>query len=295
MPQFLIVGAAKAGTTTIHDVLGQHPDIFLPSIKELHFFDDEASFAMGCSWYEKNFSAAAADQVAGEATPAYMSYSYVPQRIHEMLGEHIKLIFSLREPVARAYSEYLHNKRRGFFSADFDEAIQWEFDRAHLSPWERRKFSFISRGYYARQIRQFLNYFPRSQMFFLVMEEDLGLNSTDTFKSLQEFIGVRQHNLDFTTRSNVAYEPRSMALQKVIFNNNPLRRWARTLVASPRVRQQLRKRLMLMNSSKSPPAALTPDRHRELQERFYADEIEQLEGLLGRKLGTWRMDRRSDR
>ena len=125
----------------IHDVLGQHPSVYLPLTKELHFFDDDSCYARGRDWYESNFAEARAGQVAGEATPAYMSYETTPQRILETLGVGVKLIFSLREPVARAYSEFLHNRRRGFIEGNFEDAIQWEFDSPDRPVWERRKDS----------------------------------------------------------------------------------------------------------------------------------------------------------
>ena len=94
LPEFILVGAAKAGTTSIFDVLSQHPGIFFPPVKELHFFDDDSCYERGREWYESNFAGASAGQIAGEATPSYMSYRAIPSRISETVGADIKLIFS---------------------------------------------------------------------------------------------------------------------------------------------------------------------------------------------------------
>ncbi len=287
LPGFLCVGAAKAGSTTINDVLSQHQNIFLPPAKELHFFDNDEFYAKGADWYASHFKLASAGQVTGEVTPAYMSYESVPERIRMTLGDDVKIIFSLREPVARAYSEFLHNRRRGFIAAEFDEAIRWEFERTGLTRWERRKFSFISRGYYAQQISRFLEIFPRSNMFFIIMEEDFGSRSPETFAALLDFLGVEQRQLDFEKRSNVAYEPRSMAAQRMLFIENPVRRWARSLVRSEQVRQYLRRRLMWINARRSPPPVLTAEDRERLQGRFFATEIAELEKILGRDLSVW--------
>lgn len=288
LPGFLCVGAAKAGTTTIYDVLSQHDSIFLPAAKELHFFDNDENFCKGVDWYASQFAAAPPGTLAGDITPAYMSYQQVPARIHKALGVDVKIIFSLREPVSRAYSEFLHNRRRGFFDAEFHDAIKWEFQRTELTPWQRRKFSFVSRGYYAEQISRFLDIFPRRNMFFIIMEEDFGLRSQETFTALLNFLNLEPQNMDFGKRSNVAYEPRSMAAQRMLFVENPIRRWARKLVQSERLRHALRRRLAAVNAkSSAPPALGSHDKYR-LQAEYYSSEISALEELLQRDLSVWR-------
>ena len=282
------MGAAKAGSTTINDVLRQHAQIYLPPSKELHFFDSDEHYSKGLDWYALHFERAKAGQIAGEFTPAYMAYDNVPERIKLTLGSDVKIIFSLREPVSRAYSEYLHNRRRGFIDAEFDEAIQWEFSHTHLSRWERRKFSFISRGYYAQQISRFLKIFPRRNMFFIIMEEDLGVRSSETFAELLDFLELAPQQLDLTKRSNVAYEPRSMAAQHMLFNENPFLKLARKLVYPERLRHYLRRRLMMLNAKRSPPSILSRADQESLQNRFYASEINALEELLRRDLSVWR-------
>lgn len=288
LPGFLCVGTAKAGSTTINDVLDQHENVFLPPAKELHFFDNDEHFAKGIDWYASHFERARAGQVVGEVTPAYMSYEKVPERIRMTLGPDIKIIFSLREPAARAYSEFLHNHRRGFIEADFNEAIGWEFERAELTPWERRKFSFISRGYYAQQISRFLAIFPRRNMFFIIMEEDFGPRTRDTLTALLDFLDLAPQHLDFNRRSNVAYEPRTMVAQRMLFIDNPIRRWARAVVYSGRLRQYLRRGLMRINAKRSPPSGLSADELKRLQNQFFSAEIVALEELLGRDLSIWR-------
>ena len=103
-PDFICVGAAKSGSTSLHEILAVHPDIWLPAAKELHFFDNPDHYARGMSWYREQFSAAPANAMVGEVTPAYLSYPEIPARMREHLGDALKLIFLFREPVSRAYS-----------------------------------------------------------------------------------------------------------------------------------------------------------------------------------------------
>ncbi|MDH3380995.1 MAG: sulfotransferase domain-containing protein [Gammaproteobacteria bacterium] len=291
LPEFLLVGAPKAGSTTIHDVLDQHDGIYLPVSKELHFFDDDSAYAKGREWYELHFSETRPGQIAGEVTPAYMSYQTTPQRVHETLGSDVKLIFTLREPVARAYSEFLHNRRRGFFEGNFEDAIRWEFESPDLPPWDRRKFSFISRGYYAHQISRFLKVFPRENMFFVILEEDLREKSRQTFLALQDFLGVDPQELDVRRRSNRAYEPRSMLAQRILHGENKLQRWARAIVKSGRLRQQIRRRLLGFNTARRRPPELSQELISRIQQRFFTAEIVELEKILRRDLSVWRETR----
>jgi len=126
LPNFLCAGAAKCGTTSLHAILAEHPQIFLPQRKEIHFFENNGNYSKGLDWYSKYFKNANEKKVIGEITADYMFFDYVPERIIEALGKNIKIIFMLRNPVDRSYSEYLFNVRRGFFKGTFEEAIQNE-------------------------------------------------------------------------------------------------------------------------------------------------------------------------
>ncbi len=288
LPKFLCVGAAKAGSTTIHDVLGQHPRIFLPTAKELHFFDDDSRFNLGERWYESQFAAAPPDAVAGEITPAYMSYEDVPARIHSVLGSDVRLIFTLREPVARAYSEYLHNLRRGYIEGNFEDAVEWEFKAIGKTRWEMRKYSFISRGFYAQQIERFSRLFAFENMHFIVMEHDLARDAAATFDSLSRFLGVEPIEYAMGRRSNARYQPRSMRVQHLLFGDNSVRRLARKVVRSGIVRRRLRSKLMTLNTGSELPPELDVKLARSLQERYFLDEISGVEEILGRDLSAWR-------
>src|SRR5437868_3900524 len=104
LPNFLCVGAQKAGTTTLYEILKQHPDIFLPKkIKETKFFVYEEKFQRGKTWYEKEFFSEVKNEKAfGEIDPAMMFEEKSAQRIFDTLGKDVKLIFVFRNPVARA-------------------------------------------------------------------------------------------------------------------------------------------------------------------------------------------------
>ena len=126
LPDFLCVGAQKAGTTTLHALLGLHPNIYLPSGKELHYFS--LHYSAGLDWYQKFFSNASDGQCIGEITPYYLFHPYVAERIAHELGR-IRIIILLRDPVARSLSHYAHACRHGFEDLSLEEALNIESNR----------------------------------------------------------------------------------------------------------------------------------------------------------------------
>ena len=177
-PSFFVLGAQKAGTTALHHYLAQHPDIFLPAVKETHFFNDgHEEFSLGDNFYlEKYFVQAQKGQIAGELDPDYLYFPDCPRRIAAHFPN-ARLIFIFRDPVARAYSHYWMNVRRGWETLSFAEAMDREEERLHEARplWPQNKewsrFSYADRGFYCRQVKRYLEFFPRENMFFLLSDE----------------------------------------------------------------------------------------------------------------------------
>ena len=153
-PNFFCIGAQKAGTTTLYNLLIQHPQIYLPiNKKELHFFDVEENYNKGTLWYlTKYFSKIKNESAIGEVTPSYCYYPKTPKRIFEQFGPDIKFIFILRNPVQRAVSLYNMMVSRGVETLPFHEAVEKESLRLETNNTEfKRNFSYIDRGYYSKQ------------------------------------------------------------------------------------------------------------------------------------------------
>ncbi|MEO0983329.1 MAG: sulfotransferase [Pseudomonadota bacterium] len=172
---FIIAGVQKAGTTALAAYLDQHPDVALPAAKELHHFrygysaekpppKPDADLAAA-------FGAALGTKICGEATPAYL---YWPHAL-ELIADHnpdVTLILTLRHPVARAYSAWSMEVRRGRETLSFSDAIRSGRERVSRAPGGVHMiFSYVERGFYSAQIRRLLTLFPRGQVAFLRSDE----------------------------------------------------------------------------------------------------------------------------
>ncbi len=201
LPNFIGVGAPKSGTTTLDFVLKKHPEIYLPACKETHFFDTKNvhvpnSFVY--SKYEGNFFAAANHKAVGEICPSYLFDKNAPKKILEHLGPDMKIIFCLRNPVERAYSDYLmHYNNLLTNSSTFEAQLSIIAEKFEL---QETNFNPLYASLYAKHIENYLSYFSKKNMFFIVMETDLAENAPMTFKKLFKFLGV---NPDVEINSNV--------------------------------------------------------------------------------------------
>jgi hypothetical protein len=288
LPNFLCVGAQKSGTTTLYEILKGHPDVFLPrKIKETKFFVLEEKYVKGKAWYEREFfSEWNGEPAAGEIDPAMMFEEKSAQRIFDTLGRNTKLIFIFRNPASRAYSHYLMSRRKGFEELPFDEAIEKESDRLKNEPGKKFNFSYLSRGFYAAQVSRFLPFFPKENMLFLVFEDDFIKNRKATFGHIQQFLGVKQVELNLDIRSNEAAVPKSKALHDLTRKRNPLRSVAGKLLPR-KVRRGIQKFLSGTNTEAVSNPKLDPRRERELIQRYFIGDIHQLETITGRDLSSW--------
>ena len=213
-PDFLIIGAQKAATTSLYAYLCQHPQVQAALTKEIHYFDHY--LPRGFDWYCRHFPANGKTPeglplITGEASPYYLVHPAVPDRVQEALPG-VRLIVLLRDPVARAISHYEHEFRRGFERLPFLEALEAE-ERRIAGEAERlvqepayRSYAFEhhtykTRGRYAEQLSRWIPRFGRERMLVLQMEE---LESTPgiVLGRVAAFLGIEPWSPDTTARHN---------------------------------------------------------------------------------------------
>ena len=197
LPEFLGIGVQKGGTTTLQRLLEQHPDLYLPKQKELHYFS--LHYGRGEAWYRQQFAEARVDQRCGEITPYYVFHPEAPARIHALLPQ-AKLILLLRDPVERALSQVAHSMRLGLEPLGLEQALVAEPERlqgaeavlasANGRHQSHQEHSYLARSRYEIQLEHWLRFFPREQIF-LRRSEELFEQPEQLWVELLEFLQIR--------------------------------------------------------------------------------------------------------
>jgi hypothetical protein len=219
-PQYLILGAQRAGTTSLQRVLMAHPDVVGPRMKKgVHYFD--MWYERGPLWYRSQFTTMASRArhlrrtghalVTGEASPYYFFHPAIPGRIHELVPD-VKMIALLRDPTERAMSHHKHEVRRGYEELGLAEAIEAEESRLegeserlladpNATSYAHQHYSYVARGQYADQIERYLELFPRDQL--LILEAETFWESPlETLAEVLVFLDLRPWAPDEYPRVN---------------------------------------------------------------------------------------------
>jgi len=229
LPDFLIIGAQKCGTTALYQYLTEHPCIAAAFVKEVQFFHRADNFERGVNWYRAHFPLRTrrwwrqrlgrGPLLTGEATPL-MFHPHASRRVHELIPR-AKLIVVMRNPVDRAYSHYHHQLIRGRETLSFEEAIQAEPQRlagefARMESDESYQsrsytaYSYLARGLYLEQIQRWERYFPRQQILF-VSSEQFFADPRTAFAQTIAFLDLPPHVLKRAKPHNVGRYDKAMS------------------------------------------------------------------------------------
>ncbi len=298
LPNFLIIGAEKSGTTTLYDLARQHPEIFISERKELNFYSDDEHYERGLEWYQQaHFQSSRGHACRGEASPRYlMRGALAAERISSAYqGRPLKLIAIFRNPAERAYSLYWHWVRDMWEDLPFEEALRAEdaWRAAHPAveyvPWRERRY--LSSGRYACQLKPFLARFPRERFLFL-LTEDLKADFAGTARRIYDFLGADASFQAHNVAKNPAGAPRLPGLQKSLHNSTtPLRRTVRALlqIFPTAWRERWKSDLQKANLKPADYPPMDPAVRKALTDRCRT-EIRELETLIGRDLSHWYTD-----
>ena len=178
LPNLVGCGAGKSGTTSLHYYLSQHPQIFMAPVKETHYFSK--NYDKGESWYRSNFEGCTSESIIGEFSTTYMNYPAVPARIAELIPQ-ANLMFLLRNPIERAYSNYWFSVSIGQQAPDrtFSDVIRTQ----------KGNQLYVSPGFYYDLLSGFLRYFDRNQIYILITEE-LKKEPMQQMSSCYQYLGI---------------------------------------------------------------------------------------------------------
>jgi hypothetical protein len=201
-PHFLIIGAQKAGTTSLHKYISEHPRVRAAARKEMHFFD--LNFEKGLSWYLECFPSLEPGYITGDASPYYLVHPLVPQRVQKLFPD-IKLIILLRDPVERTISHYKHSKYKQHESLSFEDALSQESQRLageyeelmhnpDYKSYSYRHYSYKERSRYVEQLQRWFSFFSREQ-FLIIKSEDLFTHPREVTNQVFSFLGLEPYRL----------------------------------------------------------------------------------------------------
>lgn len=280
LPNLIIIGAAKAATTSLHQYLGAHPDVWMAApadspLKEMRYFW-QSDWRERRAWYESHFETARL--VRGESTPAYSAYPYhpgVPERMHEFVPD-AKLIYLVRDPIGRVVSHWVQRR---------EDCDKTPFAR-YMLDYEQPENPIVCPSRYWTQIQQYLPYYDRSQML-IIDQHDLKERRRETMREVFQFVGVDDmfdspvFDEEKNTRAT-KQRPRRIALalwEPVL--------WPASRAVPRRVRDVIRQpaNRVLIGPARDTPALSTEMRER-LREHF-RPEVESLREFTGRPFASW--------
>lgn len=302
-PNFFVVGAPRAGTTSLWHYLRQHPDVLMPSTSDTkepsHFADPIPTFATRFKdrdRYLKLFANSGSKRAIGEASPVYLGSAGCAQRIHDAYP-HARIIISLRQPARRAFSFYQYMCQWGLeWLPTFERALDVEDQRMADTDFQRKygywsgAFLYFRSSLYASQIKQWVDVFPRDQIHILTFE-DLKRHPLETTQRIYKFLDVDPGFTPIMWKSNRSRSPGWLRLQVAItrrWKGHPLFHSATERNRAGIVHRLVIPLLLAGNASigKWTRARLHSDTERRLLERYRSD-IAQTAELTGCNLDHW--------
>ncbi|MEL6441752.1 MAG: sulfotransferase [Cyanobacteria bacterium J06621_8] len=290
MPDFLIIGAAKSGTTSLYRYLEEHPQVYMSRVKEPQFFafeDQQINFQgpgdmeriNNCyipdlESYQTLFHEAQG-KIAGEASTWYLYSSKAAKNINKYLPN-VKIIAVLRNPVDRAYSSFLHLAGEGSESFNFTQGLKAEqkrIEKNYALLWH-----YTQAGFYSEQIKRYFQVFTQNQIK-IYLYDDLVANPINVIQDVYQFIGVDSKFIPNTHKKyNVSGIPKSKTLDRLLFTSNPIKSLFKPLV-SKKIRKKIQQK------SKQKPS-IPLDIRQELT-ALYKNDILTLEKLIQKDLSSW--------
>jgi Sulfotransferase family len=288
MPNFLIIGAMKSGTTALYYYLEQHPEIYMSPVKEPNFFssqeqENSADTVTHIETYQHLFRGASGEKAIGEASHAYLYETGAAAEIRRYIPE-ARLIAILRNPIERAYSHFLHMRRTGAEPLDdFAKALREEEVGIHK---DRILQDYIGRGLYYDQLRRYFGTFPREQIR-VYLYEDLSDAPIKTVQDAFRFLGVDDSFVpDVSLRRNVSGHPKYKTLDGLLRRQSRIKHAAKIYLPA-RLRWRLSKAfddLKTRNLVEPPP--LRSEVRRQLI-LVFREDILKVQELIHRDLSGW--------
>jgi hypothetical protein len=271
LPNFIVIGVTKGGTTSLHQYLAPHPEVYLVPGKELHFFDRE--YDRGPDWYRRQFAGAGDQKIVGEMTPEYLAFPQAAERAAALVPG-AKLAVILRHPVDRAYSHYWMQRSKFTSKESFEVIIRLQMADPEATP-PRPHLLYLSIGRYIEHLERLTKFYPRESILVLIMD-DLKRDPAGVYASLCTFLGIdgRREPQELGAVFNATTDLRSQRLRRLMLRKHAWKHMPRLATTIDR----------LNRTDGYPP--LRPELRAELL-HWYRPYNAALAGWLGRDLSAW--------
>jgi len=286
LPNFMCIGAAKSGTTSLYDILRQHSKVFIPSFKEPHFFDIPSVYQHGIEWYQKTYFKDLKNEICiGDFSPTYLFDEYAAQRIWNDLGPKMKFIIILRNPVDRAYSHYLHSKRDEHEDFSFKDALSLEEKRVNKNDYlAYLRLSYIGQGMYFEMLQRYFKLFPRDNFLIINFEQEFVIQRDNTINKILDFLALDNEGINVNISSNKASKARSIWLKRLMKKTGWWRIIIKNSIPSLKIRQIIKNRIQRANTIIHTPPKLDDSEKKEIYNTYFKNDVKDLEKLLNKKM-----------
>ena len=282
LPNFLIIGAQKSGTTTLWNACNAHPDVFMAPARETGFFFNDATFNNGVAFYETAFFRDwNGEKAVGEKTPEYLLFPETAERIRAVLGSDIRLIVLLRNPAQRAHSGWRHNLMMGWESLPFRAALAAEPERIATNRFALGRFGYLARGYYARQLKRYFDVFSADRIKIIFFDDVLS-RQEDVIRDVYRFVGVAD---DLPVQEFNEGKPVLASMSLSGSGSSRMVDFRGSIVRMPS--KQLERFAEQYNNTLDTMKALDPEEAGAINRDVFGDDIAALEILTGRRLDAW--------
>ena len=292
LPNLLIVGAAKCGTTSLHNYLKQHSDIFMTEHKEPHFLinseigEDRVHKAVtSLEEYKKMFKTEGKYKYKGESSVMYLAFpEFSIKNIKKYLDPDVKIIIMLRNPIERAFAGYLHNLRYNpSEDLSFEEAFDKSEERYHQVGDMTPDTRYLQVGNYHFQVESFMTMF--NDNVHVIMYDDY-INDIDLcLSNLFDFLAIDKVSIDTSKKHMVGgWVFKSKFLRNLFIPKNNLKSLLKIVLASKKIRESIKQKMMNISIVETP--CISEEMHKKLTE-YYRNDIDNLSKLLNRELNHW--------
>ena len=296
-PNFLIVGAAKSGSTSLYQYLSKHPEVYMPINKEPNYFVAEYQQKMNkkspnykksidrmifqkSEYYNLFRNVSPKQKVIGEASVTYLyRYDYSIPKIKNELGENCKIIIILRNPILRAFSQYSYINELGFEKLSFLDALKQEKYRLDNN-WAST-FAYAGQGMFYEQVKAFKNNFENV---YILLLEDLVKDKNQEMNRIFNFLGIDPlPNGNYSEVFNSSGVPRFKFIRDFLVNNGVIKKVLRKLIPNGILRKL---GLVIRNLNQGDKLVINENEKLVLKD-IYKEDINKLENLIKRDLNHW--------